>query len=62
MNMAQITLAWLFDKEWVDAPVVGATSVEHIEDAIEALEISTPSSDVEYLDEPYEPMPATGHE
>ena len=28
--MAQIALAWLLHKDWVDAPIVGTTSVEHL--------------------------------
>jgi len=61
-TMAQIALAWVLDKEWVDAPIVGTTSVEHLEDAVEALDISLSSSDVEYLEEPYEPVRVSGHE
>ena len=62
VKMAQIGLAWLFSKDVVDAPIVGTTSVEHLEDAVEALEIDLRDSDVEYLEEPYEPVPISGHE
>ncbi|MFB6281678.1 MAG: aldo/keto reductase [Haloferacaceae archaeon] len=62
VKMAQIALAWLLHKEWVDAPIVGTTSVEHLEDAVEALEISLSASDIDYLEEPYEPRPVVGHE
>ncbi len=62
VTMAQVSLAWLLHKDWVDAPIVGTTSVEHVDDAIEALEVSLSSSDVEYLEEPYVPVPITGHE
>ncbi|WP_254544279.1 aldo/keto reductase [Halomarina pelagica] len=61
-TMAQIALAWMLTKEWVDAPIVGTTSVEHLEDAVAALDISLADSDVEYLEEPYEPVPISGHE
>jgi aryl-alcohol dehydrogenase-like predicted oxidoreductase len=60
--MAQIALSWLFHKDWVDAPIVGTTSVEHLEQAVEALDISLSESDIEYLEEPYEPVPVSGHE
>ncbi|SDK24845.1 aldo/keto reductase [Natronorubrum texcoconense] len=60
-TMAQISLAWLLHKEWVDAPIVGTTSVEHLEQAVEALEISLSESDMAYLEEPYEPVPVSGH-
>jgi aryl-alcohol dehydrogenase-like predicted oxidoreductase len=62
VKMAQIALSWLFHKDWVDAPIVGTTSVEHLEDAVEALDISLSESDVEYLEEPYEPVPVSGHD
>jgi aryl-alcohol dehydrogenase-like predicted oxidoreductase len=61
-TMAQISLAWLLDKEWVDAPIVGTTSVDHLEDAVAALDIDLAESDVEYLEAPYEPVPVSGHE
>ena len=61
-SMAQIALAWLFHKEWVDAPIVGTTSVEHLEEAVEALDISLSESDIEWLEEPYEPVSVSGHE
>lgn len=62
VSMAQISLAWLLGKEAVDAPIVGTTSVEHLEEAVEAIELSLDSSDVEWLEEPYEPVPLLGHE
>jgi len=60
VTMAQIALAWQFQNEYVDAPIVGTTSMEHLEDAVEALEIDLSDSDVEYLEEPYEPQPVVG--
>jgi aryl-alcohol dehydrogenase-like predicted oxidoreductase len=61
VKMAQIGLAWLLHKDWVDAPIVGTTSIEHLEDAVEALDISLSSSEMEYLEEPYEPVRVSGH-
>ena len=62
VSMAQIALAWLLHQEPVDAPIVGTTSVEHLEDAVEALEIDLSESDLDYLEEPYEPVAVVGHE
>ncbi|WP_152041376.1 aldo/keto reductase [Salinigranum salinum] len=62
VKMAQIALSWVFHKEWVDAPIVGTTSIEHLEDAVEALDISLSESDVEWLEEPYQPVRVSGHE
>lgn len=61
-TMAQIALSWLLHKEWVDAPIVGTTSVQHLEDAVAALDISLSASDIEYLEEPYKPVRVSGHE
>ncbi|MFB6074025.1 MAG: aldo/keto reductase [Haloarculaceae archaeon] len=61
-TMAQIALAWVSQKEHVDAPIVGTTSVEHLEEAVEALEIDLSASDVEWLEEPYEALAVAGHE
>ena len=62
VKMAQIALSWLLHKDWVDSPIVGTTSVEHLEDAVEAVEIDLSDSDVEYLEEPYDPVRVSGHE
>jgi aryl-alcohol dehydrogenase-like predicted oxidoreductase len=62
VTMAQISLAWLLHKDWVTAPIVGTTSIEHLEDAVEAIEIDLSDSDIEYLEDPYEPVPVSTHE
>ncbi|PSQ40228.1 aldo/keto reductase [Halobacteriales archaeon QS_9_68_42] len=62
VSMAQLSLAWLLHKEPVDAPIIGASKVEHLEDAVEALEVSLSESDLEYLEKPYEPVAVSGHE
>ncbi|WP_247003344.1 aldo/keto reductase [Halosolutus gelatinilyticus] len=61
-TMAQISLAWHFQNDNVTAPIVGTSSIEHLEEAVEALGISLSSSDVEYLEAPYEPVAVYGHE
>ncbi len=58
VSMAQIGLAWQLSKEDVTAPIYGTTSVEHLEDAVEAVELDLSESDVDYLEEPYEPVEA----
>jgi aryl-alcohol dehydrogenase-like predicted oxidoreductase len=62
VSMAQISLSWLLHQVPVDAPILGVSSVEHLEDAVEALDIDLSSSDLEYLEEPYEPSQITGHD
>jgi aryl-alcohol dehydrogenase-like predicted oxidoreductase len=62
VSMAQIALAWLLHQDAVDAPIVGTTSVEHLEDAVEALDIDLSESEQAYLEEPYGPVRVEGHE
>ena len=61
-SMAQIALSWVLHKDVVDAPIVGTTSIEHLEEAVAALDISLSDSDIEWLEEPYEPVSVSGHE
>lgn len=61
VSMAQIGIAWQLHKN-VTAPIYGTTDVEHLEDAVEALEIDLSESDLEYLEEPYAPRTIAGHE
>ena len=57
-----IALAWLLQKEPVTAPIIGATKVTHLEDAVGALSVSLTQEDVEYLEEPYIPHRIVGHQ
>ena len=61
-TMAQISLAWLLHQDGIDAPIVGTTSIQHLEEAAEAVDIKLSESEQEYLEEPYEPVPVSGHE
>jgi aryl-alcohol dehydrogenase-like predicted oxidoreductase len=62
ISMAQIALAWHFQNDYVDAPIVGTSSIEHLEDAVAALDVDLTDEDVAYLEEPYHPVPVYGHE
>ena len=62
VTMAQIALAWHFENDYTDAPIVGTSSIEHLEEAVEALSVSLSASDMAYLEEPYEPVAVFGHE
>ncbi|HEX6698939.1 MAG TPA: aldo/keto reductase, partial [Solirubrobacteraceae bacterium] len=59
---AQIALAWLLHKPGVTAPIVGATKLEHLEDALAAAELSLTAEEIARLQEPYLPHPVLGHE
>lgn len=56
LKPAQIALAWLLTHPLVTAPIVGATRVEHISDAVAALDIALSSDEVTRLEEHYVPQ------
>jgi aryl-alcohol dehydrogenase-like predicted oxidoreductase len=58
---AQMALAWLLHKPGVTAPIVGATKVEHLEDALAAAQLTLSDEEIERLEEPYRPHPVIGH-
>ena len=58
---AQVALAWVLSKPAVSAPIIGASKMEHLEDAFAALEIHLSEDEVARLEEPYEPHPVLGH-
>jgi len=62
ITMAQVSLAWILQQESVDAPIVGTSSIEHLEEAVEALDIDLSDRELEYLEEPYQPIEVAGHE
>ena len=51
----------MFHKKHVTAPIIGTTRVEHVEEAVEALEIKLSSTDMKHLEEPYKPHQIMGH-
>jgi 1-deoxyxylulose-5-phosphate synthase len=58
---AQVALAWLLHKPGVTAPIVGATKIGHLEDALAAAEVALSDEEIARLEEPYVPHPVLGH-
>ena len=58
---AQVALAWLLHKPGVTAPIVGATKLEHLEDALAAEELELSDDEIARLEEPYVPHAVSGH-
>jgi aryl-alcohol dehydrogenase-like predicted oxidoreductase len=55
VSRAQVALAWLHSKPVVTAPIVGARSVEQINDAVDSLELELTAEEVAALEAPYTP-------
>jgi 1-deoxyxylulose-5-phosphate synthase len=58
---AQFALAWLLSRPAVTAPIVGATRLGHISDALAAVQLALTEEEVRRLEEPYLPHPVLGH-
>ena len=60
VSRAQISLAWLLHKDPVNAPIVGATKITHLEDAVGAIAVKLTPDEITYLEEPYVPHSIVG--
>jgi aryl-alcohol dehydrogenase-like predicted oxidoreductase len=58
---AQVALAWLLHKPGVTAPIVGATKIEHLDDALAAEQLSLSQDEIARLQQPYVPHAVSGH-
>jgi aryl-alcohol dehydrogenase-like predicted oxidoreductase len=58
---AQVALAWLLQRPGVTAPIVGATKLGHLEDALAAVELTLSPEEIERLEERYQPHAIAGH-
>jgi len=61
ISNAQVALAWLLGKPGVTAPIIGASKMEHLEEAVAALGIRLEEGEVRALEECYRPHPVRGH-
>jgi aryl-alcohol dehydrogenase-like predicted oxidoreductase len=58
---AQLALAWLLHRPGVTSPIVGATKIGHLEDALAAEELELSDKEMRRLEEPYVSHPVLGH-
>ncbi|MBT2734750.1 aldo/keto reductase [Bacillus sp. ISL-7] len=56
-----VALAWLLQKEPVTAPIIGATKISQLDDAVGALSLKLTPEEVAFLEEPYVPHSIVGH-
>lgn len=58
---AQVALAWVLAQPGVTAPIIGASKMHHLDDAIAALRLKLGETELQALGEPYRPHPVLGH-
>jgi aryl-alcohol dehydrogenase-like predicted oxidoreductase len=61
VSMAQVALAWVLAQPGVVSPIIGATRLEHLDDAVAALALKLDSDERAMLESPYQPRAAFGH-
>jgi aryl-alcohol dehydrogenase-like predicted oxidoreductase len=61
VGAAQVALAWILHKPGVTAPIVGASKIEQLDQSIAALEIKLDQSEIQFLEELYQPHAVLGH-
>lgn len=60
VSNAQVALAWLLSKPVVTAPIVGATKLPHLEDAVDALDVKLSTDEITELESAYVPHAIAG--
>lgn len=58
---AQVALAWMLHKPYVTCPIIGASKMKHLEEAIAALDITLSQDEIAFLEDPYQPHRVLGH-
>src|SRR3984885_6475328 len=60
ISRAQVALAWVLSKPVITAPIVGATKLHHLDDAIAAVDVRLSADEIAALEEPYVPHEVVG--
>ena len=61
VSNAQVALAWMLAQPGITSPIVGARRMEHLDDAVAAVNLKLDESELQTLAEPYRPHPVLGH-
>lgn len=57
---AQVALAWVLQKPVISAPIIGATKMNHLDDAVAALSLKLTADEIATLEAPYVPHAVMG--
>jgi aryl-alcohol dehydrogenase-like predicted oxidoreductase len=58
---AQVALAWMLHKPGITSPIIGVSKMQHLEEAVAALDMQLSEEEISFLEEPYKPHPILGH-
>ena len=60
VSRAQVALAWMLSKSVITAPIIGASKLSHLEDAVAALSLKLSDDEIKALEAPYSPHDVAG--
>lgn len=60
LSRAKVALAWMLGKPYITSPIIGATKLQHLEEAVAATEVTLGGEDVKALEELYRPKAVAG--
>lgn len=55
VSPAQVSLAWLLEKDVITAPIVGPRTVDHLKDDVQAFDVTLSDEEIDRLEEPLSP-------
>jgi aryl-alcohol dehydrogenase-like predicted oxidoreductase len=58
--MAQVAIAWLLARPGITAPIIGASRMQHLDDAVGALSLQLSADDIAALEAAYIPRAVSG--
>ncbi|MBI5566393.1 MAG: aldo/keto reductase [Chloroflexi bacterium] len=61
VSPAQIALAWMLQQPGITAPIIGASKLHQLDEAVGAVDIALSAEDIARLEEPYQPHRVLGH-
>lgn len=61
VSNAQVALAWMLHKQHITAPIIGATKMFHLEEAVRATQLKLTPEHIQRLEQPYVPHKILGH-
>ena len=61
VSPAQVALAWILRQPGITSPIVGASTMGQLDEAVAALDITLAAEECAFLEEPYTPHPVLGH-
>jgi aryl-alcohol dehydrogenase-like predicted oxidoreductase len=61
LSNTKVALAWLLRNPAVTAPLIGVERVEHLDEAVQALDVTLSNDEIKALEQPYRPHPVAGH-